>query len=288
MCPQIGPRPAASLYFVYTFGANRRIAMRICKRILAGLILLLSVAGLLISLAAGVGVWVVKAPVTARVNRIFDRVDSGLDLADESLDQVKASLDRAAQRLESVKEEQRKLAQNPPRGSATRRFMARTVQQQIAPDLGNAHEKFHTIAAAAVVVNSVLEDVESVPSLETSGLDVDRLAEINRRLSQVESSAWELTRLLGDPEADADAEAALSRIEQVLQTLQGLIADYALRVKEFRHRTEELKARTFAWITYATIAISLVSFWIALSQVSLLCHAWSWLWRSTKQRIDYR
>jgi hypothetical protein len=259
--------------------------MKVLKRILAGLILLLSVAGLLVSLAAGVGVWFAKKPVTDRANRIFGRVDSALDLADQSLDQVNASLARAAERLESVKKQQKEIAQNPPRGTATRRFMAQTVQRQIAPDLGNAHEKLNTIAAAAVVVNSVLEDVGSVPSLETSGLDVDRLAEINRRLSQVESSAWELTRLLGEPEADTDAEAALSRIEQVLQTLKGLIADYVSRVAEFRHRSEELKARTLAWITYATITISLVSFWIALSQLSLLCHAWSWLWRSDKNRI---
>jgi hypothetical protein len=259
--------------------------MNVCIRILAGLILLLSAIGLLVSLTAGVGVWTVKERVTARANRIFERVDSGLDLADQSLDQVKASLARAAERLESVKEEQRRLAQDPPRANAVRRLMARTVQQQIAPELGDAHDKIRTIAEAAVVANSVLEDVGSVPALATSGLDVDRLEEINRRLSQVESSAWGLTRLLGEPEADADAGVELSRIEQVLQTLQGLIADYASRVKEFRHRTDELKSKTLAWINIATIVISVVSFWIALSQLSLLCHAWTWFWRSEKKAI---
>jgi hypothetical protein len=254
--------------------------MKVCKRVLAGLTLLLSTVGLLISLAAGVGVWIVKERVTERATHVAGRVEGALDLADQSLDQVNASLARAAKRLESAKEEQRKLAEDRPPGHALRRVMARTVQQQVAPDLGNAHENLHTVAQAVVVANSVLEDVGNFPFLATSGLDTERLSEMNRSLSQVESSAWMLTRLLGEPEADPDADAELSRIEQVLQSLQRLIADYASRVKEFRQQTEELKTKVFAWITPAAIIISCVCFWIALSQVSLFCHAWSWLWRS--------
>jgi hypothetical protein len=40
-----------------------------------------------------------------------------------------------------------------------------------------------------------------------------------------------------------------------------------------------MKSRTLPWITPAAVVISVVSFWFALSQVSLLCHAWSWLKR---------
>jgi hypothetical protein len=259
--------------------------MKVCKRVLAGLTLLLSTVGLLISLAAGVGVWIVKERVTERATHVAGGVEGALDLADQSLDQVNASLAGAAKRLKSAKEEQRKLAEDRPPGHALRMVMARTVQQQVAPDLGNAHEKLHTVAQAVVVANSVLEDVGNFPFLATSGLDVERLSEMNRSLSQVESSAWMLTRLLGEPEADPDADAELSRIEQVLQSLQRLIADYASRLKEFRQQTEELKARTFAWITPAAIIISCVCFWIALSQVSLFCHAWSWTWRSGKSSV---
>jgi hypothetical protein len=252
--------------------------MKACKRILAGLVLLLSVAGLLASLAAGIGIWVVKERVTVKATRVFERVEAALSLADESLGHVKASLARAAERLESVKEEQRKIAQDPRRGTTMRRLMARTVQQQITPELGDAHEKFHAVAEAAVVANAVLEDLGNFPLLSNSGVDVDRLAEINHRLSQVESSAWELTRLLGESEVASDAaDAELSRIEQVLQTLQGLIADCAARVAEVKRQTEELKSKFFAWITPVTIIISLVFFWIAFSQVSVFCHAWSWM-----------
>jgi hypothetical protein len=251
--------------------------MNVGKRILAGLTLLLSAAVLLLSLGGGVGVWIVKGPVTAKATRTFERVEAALNVAAHNLDQVKASLAAAAVRLEGAREEQRRLAQEPQPNSAMQRIVARKVLPRIAPDLGDAHEKLHTVAEAAVVVNSVLEDVGNLPFLSVAGLDIDRLTEMNSRLADVGPAAWELSRLLGEPEADSDAASTqLSRIERALQTMRGLIAEYEPRLTEVRQRTEALKSQTLPWITPASILISVVCFWIALSQVSLMAHAWSW------------
>ena len=251
--------------------------MKACKRILAGVVLLLSAAGLLLSLAGGIGVWIVKGPATAKATRVFERIEAALDIAGKGLDQSKTSLARAAERLDSAREEQRKLAQEPRPNSALRRVLARTVQQRVAPEIGNAHEKLHTVAEAAVVVNSVLEDVGNFPFLSVTGLDIDRLTEINDRLADVGPAAWELSRLLGEPALGSDAaDAQFSRIERALKTMRGLIVEYESRLTEVRQRTEELKSRTLPWITPASILISVACFWIALSQVSLLSHAWSW------------
>jgi hypothetical protein len=251
--------------------------MNVCKRILAGLTLLVSAAMLLLSLAGGVGVWIVKGPVTDKATHVFGRIDDALEIAEQNLDLARDGLDRAAARLDRVREEQGKLAQHPEPTNAKRRALARMVRKAVTPELGDAHKKLQTIAEAAVVVNSVLEDVGNLPFLSTSGLDVDRLREMNRRLASVGPAAWELSRLLGEPEADSDAASnQLSRVEQALKSLKASLGEYASRVTEFRQRTEELKSRTLTWITPAALLVSVVCFWVALSQVSLMCHAWFW------------
>jgi len=254
--------------------------MSVCKRILAGLVLLLSAAVLLLSLAGGVGVWVVKDPVTAKATHVFERIDAALDLADQGLDHVKASLARAAERLDNAREEQRKLAQQPRRVNPVQRILEQKVRQRVAREFDNAHEQLHTVAEAAVVVNAVLEDVGNFPGLSVSGLDLDGLAHLNGRLADVAPRAWELSRVLGEPGAEAGAEAAgqLSRIDRTLQTLRGLVAEYEPQLRQVRERTEALKSRTLLWITPAAVVVSLACFWIALSQISLLFHACSW-WR---------
>jgi hypothetical protein len=60
--------------------------MNVCKRILAGLTLLVSAAMLLLGLAGGVGVWIVKGPVTDKATPVFERIDAALDVAERSLD----------------------------------------------------------------------------------------------------------------------------------------------------------------------------------------------------------
>src|SRR5271168_4693148 len=149
--------------------------MTFCKRILAGLTLLLGAAGLLLRLAGGVGVWIVKEPVKAKATRIVERINSALDLADKGLDHVKTSLTRAAERLDTVREKQRRLNQEPRSNNAMGGFLARTVQQTLAPEFSNAHETFHTVAEASLVVNTVLEDLGNFPLLSVAGLEVGDL-----------------------------------------------------------------------------------------------------------------
>jgi hypothetical protein len=251
--------------------------MKIGIRIVAGLTLLLAVAGLLLFLAGAVGVWIVKEPATERATHVFERIETALSAADKGLNHVKTSLANASERLDTVRKDQRKLAQQPQWGGVLGRMLAQTV----APQLSNAHETLHTVAEAAVVVNSILEDVGNFPFLSVSGLDVSSLSEINKRLSDVGPRAWELSRLLGGSGPEPNAETAsnqLSRIDQALKSMQGLIAAYEPQLRQVRQRTEELKSRTLAWITPGAVLVSLVCLWLALSQVSLLCHAWSW-WR---------
>jgi hypothetical protein len=253
--------------------------MRILRQILAGFTLLLASLILLLSLVVGIGVWIVKGPVTAKVTRTFERIDAALDIADQGLDHVKTSLDNAAERLDKVRQDRRQLPREPAKLNAARRFLSRTVQRQVAPEISDANEKLHTVAEAAFVVNSILEDLGNFEFLSVAGLDLRQLTEMNNQLAGVAPAAWDLSRLIGEspaaPGSDTDT-AQLSRVDRTLKTIRGLVAEYEPQLTQVRQRTEALKSRTLRWITPAVALVSVISFWIALSQVSLLCHAWSW------------
>jgi hypothetical protein len=253
--------------------------MSVAKRFVAGLILVPAAAGLILSLTGAVGVWVVKEPVTTRATRILSRVEAALDVAEHGLDQVKVSLDRAEERLADLRQGQSDPARTP---SAARRMMARTVARQVSPELGNAQEELHAVAEAAVVVNSVLEDLANLPFLDTSRLDLDRLAQIKSRLAEVGPAASELGRLLGDPDPDPGpaAGAQLSRVKEVVVTVRQLTAEYELLVGQIRQQTHEIRAQMLPWILPAAVVVSFGCVWIALSQVCLLVCAWSWWKRS--------
>lgn len=123
------------------------------------------------------------------------------------------------------------------------RMLGRTVLQQIAPDISDAHETLHTVAEAAVVVNSVLEDVGSFPLLSASGLDISELTAMNSRLAEVGPAAWEVSRLLGEPAQEPDPSAAgaqLSRIEQSVARMRETVADLRLQLAQVRRRADDV------------------------------------------------
>ena len=259
--------------------------MKTWRRILAVIALILSTVGLLLSLLAGAGVWIVERPARVKAANVFGRIETALVVADQNLTQLKASLARATERLEQVGQEQRKLAQAPRRADPTRRFLARTVKQRIAPEFTDAREKLHTVAEAAIVVNSMLDDVGNFPLLSVAGLEMDGLAAMNSRLGEVGPAAWELSRLFVEPEPDTKGEAEeLSRIERTLNAVRELIAEFEARLAEFRQRTLALRSKIMPWITPAAVVISLACFWVALSQFSVLCRAWTWWKRSSGKR----
>jgi hypothetical protein len=244
-------------------------------------VFLVALVILLLVVAAGVGVWIAKPPVTATAHHLFERVEVALDMADQGLDHAGVSLTKASERLDSVKQQQRKIAQEPRRASTIGRMLARTVQQKIAVDLEDAQETLHDVAEAAVVVNSMLEDIGSFPLLSESGIELSGLHAMNNRLADVGPAAWELSRLLGDPASDSERNSAgeeLSKIERTVETMQRLIGDYHTQIKQVRERVDGLKSRTFKWITPAAVLISFLCFWFAVSQISLMARAISW-WR---------
>lgn len=251
------------------------------QRILAIVMLLLGVASLLISLGCGVGAWIVKRPVTDKATMVFGHIDGALAMAQQNLDLVKIGLNRAADRLNSARDEQRQLAQAPQQNPMMRRMLARQVQQRVAPEISESHEKLHTVAEAAIVVNSVLGDFGDLPFVGSTGLDLSGLTQLNDRIGELGPAAWELSRLLGDPAPDANATGVqFSRIEQSLKSAQLLISTYEPRLTEVRERSAEARARTLQGITPAVVLISVFFFWVAISQLVMLYHGWRWLTKS--------
>src|SRR5262249_55418830 len=149
--------------------------------------------------------------------QVFERIELALDRSDQALVHVKTSLLQAGNNLKRARADQRQLDQKPETNRAARQVLARTVQKNIAPDIGNASAKLHTVAEAAVVVNSVLGDLGNFPMLSATGLDTGRLEAMNKQLAEVGPAAWELSRLLGKRAQDADGDTDLSGIDETLK-----------------------------------------------------------------------
>lgn len=256
--------------------------MRPVRWLLSVLVMVVAVVVGLAALAGGVGVWVVKAPLTARTTQLLDRADKALEVAGVALREADTSLDRALASVQSVKEGHARLTGNTAQDRPALSLIALSLQDGLLPQVHDARQRLLVAAEAAVAIQSVLGGIGDFPLLSISPLDQERLQQVSTDLGRVGASAQELRAMLtsaagGDGVAPAAVGSRAGDIQQVLQEVRVLAAEYARKVAQVRTEVGTLRSRVLAWIGPATVVVSALLFWIALSQVSVLAHAWSWL-----------
>ena len=118
----------------------------------------------------------------------------------------------------------------------------------------------------------MLDDVGNFPFLSESGLDVQRLTDLNNSLADVGPTAWELSRLLGDPNTEADTvHAQFTSVDRILQRIHGSLDEWEPEVERVLQRTKQLKEEAVAWIMPLSILTSAICFWIACPRSASFC-----------------
>jgi hypothetical protein len=255
--------------------------MSIVRVFFAILVILVSVAVLLAALAGGIGVWVVKKPFTAGATRYFERANEMLGVAEQALSRVNSILAKAVESVKAIKDRHAKLSGENPEKRAAMDLLARRINREVAPRVEEARGRLEAITEIAAALQSVTSDLKDSPLGLIRPPDPDDLKRVSSQLSKVGTTSQELRDMLRDPKnGEGPAGGVRSKmidVEKLLESIQELTAEYQAKVTKLRDKLDNLHSEMEAWITPAALIVSAVLFWIAISQISLLIHACSWL-----------
>jgi hypothetical protein len=139
----------------------------------------------------------------------------------------------------------------------------------------------NVVTEASVVINSLLDGIKDLPLTSLTGIDAGQMRQIESTLSGVATKSQALSAALGDslPEEGPGLDDRTSEVQEGLNRVLQLLSEFQSEVKRVQTRLAELKPETLAWIKAAPFIITVVLAWVALSQMSLFAHAWSWLRR---------
>jgi hypothetical protein len=244
------------------------------KRVLGGALLLLGGAGLVLGVALAAGVWYVRARLQERLGPVVARVEGAIDAAAGDLRTFRESVARARQNLEAVK-----AAPAPPdKNAAKKRLLAKTltktVHREVAPQATALHATLGRVTEGAVVLSTLLEDVDKFSFAASGSLDTEGLRNAGEALAEVSKQTEQLSDLFPEgagPGANAAAlNAQASKAGRALDRLDGLAAGYAARVDEAGARVETAKSRAHAWAGPVAVGLTLFFLWFSLAQLGLL------------------
>jgi ABC-type multidrug transport system fused ATPase/permease subunit len=258
--------------------------MTLLRRTLALVLVLLGIVGLVGSLAALTALWVYKGPLEKRAISVLDRLEAALGRATKGLRVVRDTTAQAREDLDEFKKTSAPATGDAKKNSLVMRTLARTVKQELAPQVSDVHATLSGVTEASVVLGSLLEGADRLPLGSVGRVDTEELRNLTGLLGEVGKTSRRLSELI-PPEKRADDPSAAEAlrtdtraVEEGLNTVHAASADYETRVADLASRVAAIHAGLPNAIQTGSLLLTVVLVWIAISQVIVLLYA-RLLWR---------
>jgi hypothetical protein len=263
--------------------------MTFLKRIVGLLVFLLSIVFFGVCAYGIVEAWLLKPKLTQSTGHALSHVDEVLSVTANGIREVQSALAQANANLQDVKSTSSKSEGD----DASRRLALKMAAWKISNDFGSQISSIRAnlsgVSQAAVVLDTLVQDFDKAPLTPIPKVDVERLQTSSEQLAEVGKSAQELAQLLsnpsdtGTPLKPADVASRTTPIEKALKDVQAVAADFEVKVADSKTRVAWVQSSAPNWINWGTLAVTGVLLWIAISQVSLMCHSWGWMKRGETQ-----
>jgi hypothetical protein len=253
----------------------------------SGVVLLASVV--LVSCFAGmIGVWHVKSRMDVLWDKVFDAADNSLAFMNAKLDRIDGAFKSGQTRVGLLSKAVDRL---PPRESEAKARVAsllKTLDEELFERLKSAQTWLDSAYAAAVSLGRLSEAVVSSKYAdshqEALGVAMARqLQDVSEAVVGILNTLKEVRQRLADIRDNvASARRIASIIVARLADSEKRLANLCARIETFRARLAEMNGQITAarnsfqwWTTFAAILATALLAWLAVSQISMALHGWS-------------
>jgi hypothetical protein len=249
--------------------------MKTLKRVLAVVGIVLSILVLVVSLAGIVISWTAGGALKDVSDKILTGVERGLDVTDDALNRVDDRLSGARANINTVEEAVTQVGEDIEETNFALLLIEETVGEELLPKIESAQETLNTIRASVVAFNNTLEAANEIPFVSVPTL-TDELDAASERAAESKSAVDEMKTALKVAKSGTvdGAVGAItqrtSKIDSAMEELQGDVADYQANITVVRDDVSSLKSRIRLWIDVVTIIVSVGCVWVAISQVAML------------------
>src|SRR5262249_25374410 len=206
------------------------------------------IVGLVGSLGALTALWVYKGPLEKRAITVLDRLEGALGRARTGLDVVRETTAQARKDLNEFKKTSDPATGDRKKNRLVMKTLARTVKQELAPQVSDVHATLSGVTEASVVLGSLLEGADRLPLGSVGKVDTDELRDLTGLLHEVGKTSQQLSALIppekraDDPSAAAILRDETSAVEERLRSVHAASSQYETRVADLESRVVAIHA----------------------------------------------
>jgi hypothetical protein len=197
-------------------------------------------------------IWEIRdQSVSDKAQTISARLDVGLQRASAANQNVGRAIERARADVATVSKESADLGGGGEKGRRASRALRTVLQQQAGPNIDDLGGRLATLSDAAVVVSSLLESFQEVPTGPRIRVEPDLLKRRADEAQQLAASLRRLEAALGDGEtgtSSREVAATASEVERVLEKCQVAVDGWQSDLDAAREDLARVKAQPVSWL----------------------------------------
>ena len=245
------------------------------KRIVAVIVMILSVLVLALSVAAVIGAWAINGPVTDSILGILTSVESTVHVADTTISNFSARIDQAQAVVNEIEDRVVALGQEANPSELVVNLISEIVDRDLQPIIEDMRETIRSIEDLANGIKTTIEALNSLPFVSLQIPALDKVLEVAETVSTLSTKVEELqaaidARIAGAIDELVDVVTGItSSIDGLLSQAQASLAGYSARLAQVEAGVATLKSTIPGMIDALSLALTLLWGWMAISQAGL-------------------
>jgi hypothetical protein len=254
--------------------------MQTLKRILAVMVMAISVLMLVLCLIGIVGTWIVRGQLATDLVGIVTAAETRATAVQQGLDRLDTALTQARGQVAAVEHDVQAfgadLEQNRPLLTA----ISDKVGIEFSPLVDSAREIMASIREAVAAVNSAIEAINAIPFVSVPVPELETLKKLSQDVEDFRTEVQALRTAIDQRRSEIIGGAVsiittpTSQIGSTLDEMQTTVSGYSQTLGAVREGLSTLQSGIGRWLTWAAVILSLILLWIAFSEVGLLVLAW--------------
>ena len=246
------------------------------QKILAWILIVLSLIFLLLSITGIGAAWIYNEPTTLKVTAQLEKIDNELAQAEQTLESTHAELERALRIVDAAQSALEKLAEQSTSAESLLDGIQSSLDDKLLPELKITRERLSTARATLEDLRSLILGLDSLPFLDLSFPDqllTDLIAStdtLDAEIANAEEVAKRASTFVSDTSYLLGGD--LTETRESLQNFLAAVEEYQVKVSDWRTQVAGLMDILPTWIDRTSISITIFLFWFGLSQFGLFLH----------------
>ncbi len=250
------------------------------KRIIALVLVILSVIFFIASLAGIALTWVYSQQFSDSTMNRLDAIETDLRTAQTDLHNAKTELDSAQKQIDSLQTALQTLGVEGSDDIQAIGDLVGKLEDNLVPFISAVAERVESFRQTLASIKETIEKLNQLPLVNIEIPGIEQLEQASASLDNVynqileaQGKVSEISQLTQD--TVTSLTSGFAGLEQSTQTLSATLGAYDAKFSAYLAEVVYLKANLSRWIDTAAILLTVLLVWLAFSQVALFLLAWS-------------